>query len=51
MQRRDERAINAKRPFVIDGYMQNKPVPTDGHWNILHIYSPGKKVHHVSTAG
>jgi hypothetical protein len=27
MQRRDERAINAKRSFVIDGYMQNEPVP------------------------
>jgi acetolactate synthase-1/2/3 large subunit len=28
--------------------MQNEPVPTAGHWNIMDIYSPGKKVHHVS---
>jgi len=43
------RAIKAKRPFVIDAYMQNEPVPTAGHWNIMDIYSPGKKVHHAST--
>jgi acetolactate synthase-1/2/3 large subunit len=24
-------------------------VPTAGHWNIMDIYSPGKRVHHVST--
>jgi acetolactate synthase-1/2/3 large subunit len=24
-------------------------VPTAGHWNIMDIYSPGRKVHHVST--
>jgi acetolactate synthase-1/2/3 large subunit len=46
-----ERAIKAKRPFVIDAYMQNEPVPTDGHWNIMDIYSPDKKVHHVATTG
>jgi len=46
-----ERAIASKRPFVIDVVMQNEPVPTDGHWNIMDIYSPGKKVHHVSTDG
>jgi acetolactate synthase I/II/III large subunit len=34
---------------VLDVYMQNEPVPTAGHWNIMDIYSPGKKVHHVST--
>ena len=44
-----ERAIAARRPFVIDVVMQNEPVPTAGHWNIMDIYSPGKKVHHVST--
>ena len=44
-----ERAIKSKRPFVIDAYMQNEPVPTAGHWNIMDIYSPGKKVHHAST--
>ena len=31
--------------------MQNEPMPTAGHWNIMDIYSPGKKVHHVSTGG
>ena len=46
-----EKAIKAKKPFVIDVVMQNEPVPTAGHWNIMDIYSPGKKVHHVSTAG
>jgi acetolactate synthase-1/2/3 large subunit len=44
-----ERAIKSKRPFVIDAYMQNEPVPTAGHWNIMDIYSPGRKVHHAST--
>lgn len=44
-----ERAIASQRPFVIDVAMQNAPVPTDGHWNIMDIYSPGKKVHHVDT--
>jgi acetolactate synthase-1/2/3 large subunit len=28
--------------------MRNNPVPTSGHWNILDIYSPGKKISHVS---
>src|SRR5487761_2062878 len=42
------RAIKAANPFVIDVMMQNEPVPTAGHWNIMDIYSPGKKVHHVS---
>lgn len=44
-----ERAIASGRPFVIDVAMKNNPVPTTGHWNILDIYSPGKKVSHVST--
>ena len=43
------RAIKSKRPFVIDASMQNEPVPTAGHWNIMDIYSPGRKVHHVAT--
>jgi acetolactate synthase-1/2/3 large subunit len=43
------RAIEANRPCVIDVVMQNEPVPTAGHWNIMDIYSPGKKVHHAST--
>jgi len=46
-----ERAIASGKPYVIDVIMQNEPVPTAGHWNIMDIYSPGKKVHHVSTAG
>jgi len=46
-----EKAIKSKRPCVIDVYMKNEPVPTAGHWNIMDIYSPGKKVHHVSTGG
>jgi acetolactate synthase I/II/III large subunit len=45
-----ERALASGRPFVIDVAMQNAPVPTDGHWNIMDIYSPGKKVHHVNTS-
>jgi len=44
-----EKAIRSKRPVVLDVYMKNAPVPTAGHWNIMDIYSPGKKVHHVST--
>ena len=44
-----EKAIKLKKPVVIDVYMKNEPVPTAGHWNIMDIYSPGKKVHHVST--
>ena len=46
-----ERAIRANKPVVIDVYMKNEPVPTAGHWNIMDIYSPGKRVHHVSTGG
>ncbi len=46
-----QKAIKAGRPFVIDVAMQNEPVPTAGHWNIMDIYSPGRKVHHVSTHG
>ena len=43
------KAIRANRPVVIDVYMKNEPVPTAGHWNIMDIYSPGKKVHHLAT--
>jgi acetolactate synthase-1/2/3 large subunit len=45
-----ERAIKSNRSCVIDVIMQNEPVPTAGHWNIMDIYSPGRKVHHASTA-
>lgn len=44
-----EKAIKANKPCVLDVTMINNPVPTAGHWNIMDIYSPGKKVHHVST--
>jgi acetolactate synthase-1/2/3 large subunit len=43
-------AMAANRPFVIDVAMQNAPVETAGHWNIMDIYSPGKKVHHADTS-
>jgi len=45
------KAIRSKKPVVIDVFMKNEPVPTAGHWNIMDIYSPGKKVHHVATGG
>jgi acetolactate synthase I/II/III large subunit len=44
-----EKAIKMNRPVLIDVHMKNEPVPTAGHWDIMDIYSPGKKVHHVST--
>ena len=44
-----EKAIASNRPVVLDVAMINNPVPTAGHWNILDIYSPGKKISHVST--
>jgi len=43
------KAIESNKPYVLDVSMVNNPVPTAGHWNIMDIYSPGKKVHHVST--
>jgi acetolactate synthase-1/2/3 large subunit len=44
-----EAAVNSNRPVVLDVIMENAPVPTTGHWNIMDIYSPGKKVTHVTT--
>jgi acetolactate synthase-1/2/3 large subunit len=44
-----QKAIKSNKPTVIDVAMQNEPVPTAGHWNIMDIYSPGKQVHHVRT--
>ena len=44
-----QKAVALNQPVVIDVYMKNIPTPTAGHWNIMDIYSPGKKVHHVST--
>jgi acetolactate synthase I/II/III large subunit len=43
-----ERAIASRKPCVIDVAMLNEPVPTAGHWNIMDIYSPGRKVTHVA---
>jgi acetolactate synthase-1/2/3 large subunit len=43
-----ERAMAARKPVVIDVAMLNEPVPTAGHWNIMDIYSPGRKVHHAA---
>ncbi len=42
-------AIASGKPTVLDVPMINNPTPTTGHWNILDIYSPDKKVSHVST--
>jgi acetolactate synthase I/II/III large subunit len=42
-------AIKSGKPALIDVAMRNNPTPTAGHWNILDIYSPGKKISHVST--
>ncbi|CAM3654770.1 MULTISPECIES: thiamine pyrophosphate-binding protein [Brevibacillus] len=42
------KAIESNKPVVIDVQMQNIPTPTAGHWNIMDIYSPDKKVHHVA---
>jgi len=44
-----QKAVALNKPVVIDVYMKNIPTPTAGHWNIMDIYSPGKKVHHVAT--
>ncbi|NUZ08058.1 thiamine pyrophosphate-dependent enzyme [Piscinibacter koreensis] len=41
-------AVASGKPFVIDVSMLNEPVPTAGHWNINHIYSPGLAVSHVA---
>jgi len=44
-----EAAIRSGKPVVIDVMMQNEPVPTAGHWNIMDIYSPGQKRSHLGT--
>ncbi|CAM3665688.1 thiamine pyrophosphate-binding protein [Occultella aeris] len=44
-----ERAIALDEPVVIDVSMVNVPTPTTGHWNILDIYSPGKRLAHLAT--
>lgn len=44
-----QKALESGRPYVLDVIMENAPVPTAGHWNIMDIYSPGKKTTHVAT--
>jgi acetolactate synthase-1/2/3 large subunit len=44
-----EKAIKSGKPYVVEVIMENAPVPTTGHWNIMDIYSPGEKVTHVRT--
>jgi acetolactate synthase-1/2/3 large subunit len=44
-----EKAIKSKRPVVLDVRMVNIPTPTEGHWDIMSVFSPGKTIHHVST--
>jgi acetolactate synthase-1/2/3 large subunit len=44
-----ERAIKSNRPVVLDVRMVNIPTPTEGHWDIMSVFSPGKTIHHVST--
>lgn len=44
-----EKAIKANKPVVLDVRMVNIPTPTEGHWDIMTVFSPGKTVHHVST--
>jgi acetolactate synthase-1/2/3 large subunit len=44
-----EHAIACGKPYLLDVIMENAPVPTAGHWNIMDIYSPGQKRSHVTT--
>jgi acetolactate synthase I/II/III large subunit len=43
------RALAAGRPYLLDVPMKNNPTPTTGHWNILDIYAPEKKLEHAAT--
>jgi acetolactate synthase-1/2/3 large subunit len=44
-----EKAIASGKPVVLDVRMVNIPTPTEGHWDIMNVFSPGKRVHHVAT--
>lgn len=44
-----EHAVACSKPYLLDVIMENAPVPTAGHWNIMDIYSPGQKRSHVTT--
>jgi acetolactate synthase-1/2/3 large subunit len=43
------RALAANKPYVLDVPMKNNPTPTTGHWNILDIYAPEKRLEHAAT--
>jgi acetolactate synthase-1/2/3 large subunit len=47
------KALAMGTPVVLDVPMRNNPTPTTGHWNILDIYSPGRRpgdqVAHLAT--
>jgi acetolactate synthase I/II/III large subunit len=43
-----EHAVACGKPYLLDVIMENAPVPTAGHWNIMDIYSPGQKRSHVT---
>jgi acetolactate synthase-1/2/3 large subunit len=45
-----EKALALGKPYVLDVIMENAPVPTAGHWNIMDIYSPGERKTHVTTS-
>jgi acetolactate synthase-1/2/3 large subunit len=44
-----EHAVACGKPYLLDVIMENAPVQTAGHWNIMDIYSPGQKRSHVTT--
>ena len=44
-----EKALASGKPYLLDVIMENAPVPTTGHWNIMDIYSPHEKRTHVVT--
>jgi acetolactate synthase I/II/III large subunit len=44
-----QKALALAKPYVLDVIMENAPVPTAGHWNIMDIYSPGQRKTHVTT--
>jgi acetolactate synthase-1/2/3 large subunit len=43
------RALASGKPYLLDVPMKNNPTPTTGHWNILDIYAPDKKLEHAAT--
>jgi acetolactate synthase-1/2/3 large subunit len=43
-----QHAVSCGKPYLLDVIMENAPVPTAGHWNIMDIYSPGQKRSHVT---